>query len=591
MITGSEVSAAVKAAPLLTRLWDLAKETVKGLDEQLKYEFGVAFDKYCEVVIKKYCKARTFFIRGEPRLLSEFYVPCSIDRGDGQPSVPGNLTSLAKVNQATVVTGSGGSGKTIFMRYLISDSIVNCSGVPVFIELRNLNDIDKPSLEGEIVSFMASHGFPLSEKFALKALRSGHLTLILDGFDEVAFSKRKVLEKAIKKLASNSKCQIVLSSRPDMLLEGWDGFSTVRIAPLTLDEACQLVEKLHLDDDELKARFICALRAGLFASHRYFLSNPLLLSIMLITYGDSADIPKRFATFYEQAYTALFQKHDALKSGFKRHRHTDLDIYEFSKLFSAFSAITYDKRKFKFSVADAIAYLDQAHKVSGVRVVDAQGFLDDCRQAVCLLVEDGLDLAFVHRSFQEYFVAKFISESVESLQKSYIEKISSGRVTIDVDNVLRVLYELSPRLVEDYYLIPGLDRFFGDLAKRKLAKSGWRKLFLKALSSVNVTHDGAISYQVESGPVVSLVLFFKNNCSRKVDAGFASDISYDGLVAPGDSLDLNETSARSPVWEKVAQEQTFGIDALESLRLEFLQMKREAEARKDSIEEIFAFDK
>ncbi len=50
---------------------------------------------------------------------------------------------------------------------------------------------------------------------------------------------------------------------------------------------------------------------------------------MLLTYGQSLDIPNKLNIFYNQAYEVLFQRHDTLKGGFQRNkfnkiRHTRL---------------------------------------------------------------------------------------------------------------------------------------------------------------------------------------------------------------------------------------------------------------------------
>src|SRR6185503_8614326 len=129
-----------------------------------------------------------------------------------------------------------------------------------------------------------------------------------------------------------------------------------------LDQACELVQKLPFES-EFTSKFLKDLRDTLFAKHNSFLSNPLLLSIMLLTYGQSADIPNKLNVFYNQAYEALFQRHDALKGAFQRDRSTGLDIQDFAKVFAAFSLQTYDKRVFQMSKTQAIDYLEGAKKI------------------------------------------------------------------------------------------------------------------------------------------------------------------------------------------------------------------------------------
>ncbi len=57
-----------------------------------------------------------------------------------------------------------------------------------------------------------------------------------------------------------------------------------------------------------------------------YFENPLLLSIMLITYQDSALIPVQLHNFYSSAFDALFFRHDATKAGFRRPTKTEMDI-------------------------------------------------------------------------------------------------------------------------------------------------------------------------------------------------------------------------------------------------------------------------
>lgn len=582
---------AEKASALLPKGIEVAKQLSISFDQRAQYEFRTAHIEYCTNVIKKYCRARTFFIRDEPQYLEDFYVAASIIKSRNTRVEKAGVSALSKISRRCVVTGSGGSGKTIFMRHLLHNAIETGAGYPVFIELRAVNEMQDVALEKLIAKFMKEHGFPLHEDLAVKSLKEGLLIVLLDGFDEVVFSKRKQLEIEIKKLGSTSTSQIVVSSRADMALEGWDGFSNIKIAPLEIDEACDLIKKITFEE-EIKTRFIEKLREGLFKTHKYFLSNPLLLSIMLLTYGDSADIPKKFASFYEQAYTALFQKHDALKSGFRRQRNTDLDIYGFSKLFSAFSAITYEQRAFRFSTLDAINYAKQANRVSGFHGVDPEGFLDDARQAVCLLVEDGLDISFVHRSFQEYFVAKFIAEAEGSLQKKYVKKISSNNAghSLDVDNVIKILYEISPSIVEDNYLIPNLDKFFGATIKRKLSISSWRILFRKLISSIQVHEKGFLSYTINSQPEISLIFFAEGCMGMQIKSGRVASVQdFDEYCDENRIIKVKNVPEKSSIWREISEVSgIFSLNSLEIMRIKHIEIKRRANERLLAIDDVFS---
>ncbi len=590
MVTGLsfvEIASKLLPAALVT-----AKGIVKGNDF-LEFEFRQAHIEYCTSLLKNYCKARTFFVRDEPQYLDEFYVPTSLlsGRRGANRIEKANLESLIRIGPHVIVDGTGGSGKTVFMRYLMLDSIERGVAYPVLFELRLLNEDPDLSLETALVSHMVANGFPLGVDFATKALKRGQLVLLLDGLDEVNFSRRRKLANEIRRLSTSTDCHIIVSSRPDLTLEGWDQFSRVRMAPLLLEEACELVEKIRFDDDDgVKARFIARLKNGLFESHQSFLSNPLLLSIMLLTYGHSADIPTRFSSFYERAYIALFEKHDAYK-GYRRERQTDLDVSEFATLFAAFCTITFNEGVFRFAATDAAAFAKIAKKLASSRDVSESGFVQDAQQAVCLLVEDGLDLSFVHRSFQEYFTAKYIQSASRSVQEALVKRYSSSVADqFAVDNVLKYLYELAPTIVEEFYLIPSLKRVFGKEYKRKLSVARWKALLSTMFVGLHRPGDErSVGFLVASTKkateILNLFSFTRDVClpaQKKLMIEARRD-ARDALVDYAEvdaTTPFNSFSASSPVWRLMANSGTYySLADLDGMRAEVVEMEKRVAAK------------
>ena len=60
-------------------------------------------------------------------------------------------------------------------------------------------------------------------------------------------------------------------------------------------------------------KFIDNVKKHLYDKHKSFLSNPLLTTMMLLTFDQFAEIPEKMFLFYEQAFDTLFLKHDATK--------------------------------------------------------------------------------------------------------------------------------------------------------------------------------------------------------------------------------------------------------------------------------------
>ena len=427
----------------------------KGLEIGVRSKFERTYRDYLERILNQYSKGKSFFIRSEPMPIYAFFVP--LDLATQLRILPkASASDVARVAPHSIITGSGGSGKTMMMRHLLLSTVMERAKTPIFFELRQLNQ-QTGSLRELLLQTVQLNGLEIDEEYFELALAAGHFSLILDGFDELQRSRRKAIAKEIQELAQvYGKNWIVMSSRPDDELEGWGLFTKLRIQPLDLESAVELVQKLPFDDP-IKSKFATDLRSSLFVRHQSFLSNPLLLSIMLLTYSDIAHIPDKLTIFYSQAYESLFQKHDALKGGFQRERRSGLDIQDFGRAFAAFCIQSFDSREFSFSRSRALEILEVGKAITELEY-DSQAFLDDASQSVCLLVEDGIELAFAHRSFQEYFAARFIHSCPSEIKRDLIRRISSLRA----DSVMSLLFELDRYAVERYYILPAL----GELRKK-----------------------------------------------------------------------------------------------------------------------------
>lgn len=405
---------------------------------------------YVTRLLERYGRGKSFFIRSEPTPLYDFFVPLDLTTQVRRLSAPG-VGDLAHISRCGILIGSGGSGKSMMMRHLLVNSITTLERIPVFLELRQLNQTSD-TLRSALVETIRSFGLEIDEASLDETLESGHLIVLLDGFDEVENSSRKKIVREIQRLAVHyPKNLLFMSSRPDSALQGWELFAEYKVAPLTLAKAAELVQKLPYEA-EVKKGFIRDMEKGLFNKHRSFLSNPLLLSIMLLTYGDVSHIPHKLSTFYSQAYEALFLRHDALKPGFQRERRSGLDIQEYARAFAAFCLQSYDNREFSFSRVRALEMLAAARAIAMLNF-DDEAFLNDAVQAVCLLLEEGLEIAFAHRSFQEYFVARFIQFSPPDIKAKLVERFVP---TAEADAVISLLWELDPYIVEKHYLLPKL---------------------------------------------------------------------------------------------------------------------------------------
>lgn len=486
-------------------LTKVADNLISGTREKIQITLKTGYEKFLKESFSRYGKSKTFFHRDSNVNLSTFYVPLGLKCNDILIK-SANIKALLDSNKNIVIAGTGGAGKSIMLKHLFINSLFAKKQIPVFIELRDLNSKDY-NLTDFINHTFNSFGLNLEKSFIEKSMKKGHYIFFLDGLDEVFPEKRESLLKEIDNLTkANSNCSIILSTRPDLNISELTTFSVFNIEPLTLDKSIELIQKLPADKT-IKAKFISDLQSSLFEKHKSFLSNPLLLSIMLITYGYSADIPNKLSVFYNQAFEALFQRHDALKGAFNRKRETELDIQEFSKILSIFCVLTYEKRKFKFTRIEALEFIDQAKELSCYQFSSAK-YLTDLLQSVCLLVEDGLFIYFTHRSFQEYFTAKFIVESQTEIKTTLLKKYQSN---IREDNVYKLVHELDPDFMEFEIIIPFLNELFNEIKlKKNIGISHYVRL-IKIMWEKFEFRDGNLFGTVKNGVINEMVFFIVFN--------------------------------------------------------------------------------
>jgi hypothetical protein len=446
----------------IERLARIGYDVFKEAKNSIKIRIRSTYENYLKNLTLRYAKTKSFFFRDEPVFIENFYVPLKLIFNKQTIGTATTKNILSKSNYV-IITGLAGCGKSIIMKYLVSDILKNTQLLPVFLELRELNN-RKNDITDFIEETLVNFKLSLDENYFHRAFQEGHFVFLLDGFDEIDYDSRENIKSSLYKFINlYPECKIIISSRPDSEFGGWKEFIRMYVKELDINQACELLEKVPYDE-AIKKKFIYDLKQNLFNKHKSFLSNPLLLSIMLLTYGQSADIPNKLNVFYNQAYEALYQRHDALKGGFKRKRYTNLDIQDYAKVFSSFCVQMYERRRFTFYRTEVVDALSKAKIITNIEF-NTTHYLNDLLQSTCLLIEDGLTLTHAHRSFQEYFTAKFINEMKPEIQKRLLDKLYRH---LESDSVFELLFEMNQEMLEKQFILPNLETIFKESGIKKM---------------------------------------------------------------------------------------------------------------------------
>jgi len=403
------------------------------------------------------------------------------------------------------ISGPAGAGKSFFMRHLYLElTRSERSRIPVFLEARDLNDSPPLDFPRVIMKAFKASGCDISVERAKEGLLAGLFCILFDGFDEIRISLEQHYAKELDRAAeAYAECPLIVSGRPSELLQSSSHFENCNLLPLEQEDAVALVQKLDFDETT-KNKFQKLIVDELWNTHEEFLEVPLLCVVMLLTYSDAGRISRRQHEFYEDAYNALWCKHDARKqAGFEREKYTKLDKQQFEKLASAFCASSYISEHFSMRDRDLLEHLANARRLTGISAED-KPFIKDMSVSTSLLVLDGSRYRFSHRSFQEYLCANYVLTLGD---ENILDVIDTVSYRYETDSVLGFIKSIDIQRFETAWVLPKLEALQSKLEKAKSDFKAYRALLrdddtlflMKLRSSYNLHPDnGQIMAAVDS---------------------------------------------------------------------------------------------
>lgn len=376
-----------------------------------------------------------------------------------------NVDLLNAISKHLIIQGTGGIGKSMLLTHLFLSAAKESDisfKIPVLVQLKDYKAENKVITQ-LILDSVNQFDKQISLDCIIEQLSSSRLILLFDGLDEIKSDLKEVfegqLESFMKEFYRNT---VIITSRPINSFVSYTKFSLCDVQPLSLEQSVRVIEKIEFWDDDAKSRFLTDLKNHLYYSHREFASNPLLLTIMLMTHSSFGEVPGQMHIFYDQAYKTMSRLHDATKGGFKRPLYTKLTPEVFGKAFSCFCARTYWKEVLEFNSEIFCNYMDKAicELNSQQYKVPAKDYLRDLVDNLCIMYREGGKYYFIHRSFQEYFTALYFSYAYDSKLEKFGNFVESSKIRSGQDKTFDMLYEMIPEKVERFIFMPFLEKLF-----------------------------------------------------------------------------------------------------------------------------------
>lgn len=359
-----------------------------------------------------------------------------------------------------IIEDTAGMGKSTISKKLFLSIIEQNSGIPILIELRQLNSKNK--ILKEIQRQLSPIGKPVSQDNILKLINEGDFVFLFDGFDEISNSNRdfviKELHNFIEKANNN---YFLITSRTEDALTSFGDFQKFRIRDLEKEEAYSLIDRYDkYSYKPIGKELIEQLEKNESESLREYLTNPLLVSLLYKSFDYKKDIPVKKTQFYRQVYDALYESHDLSKEGYlKRDKYSKLHIDDFERVLRHIGYFTAIENLVEYDKNNIINIIDRSKKHLQDLNFKSSDFLRDLLNTVPLFKQEGNYYRWSHKSLQDYFAAKFIWIDAKDNRTNILRKIYDLNDNDKFYNILDIFYELDPSTFDSTITLWLLEKF------------------------------------------------------------------------------------------------------------------------------------
>lgn len=473
-------------------------DTYKFINDEWAYYFEKGLNDYIHTMVSKYYFTNTFMHRGEKVNFRGIYFPIKVKYKEtitDMSDLDGILSSYAFIT----LVGSAGSGKSTLIKYIFLRSIELSYKIPILIELRNLNNYDG-NLEELINEKAFNSNFVKNKRTLQKALKSGKFLFLLDGFDEIySDRKQKIIADIDHFVDKYSKNNYILTTRPGGGVENFSHSYDFKVLPLQSNEIEEFV-RIMISNPERQNQILKSINGAENADYTSFLENPLLLSMFLLSFESHPEIPRKKSTFYSNVFDTLYSKHDGItKNSFPREKLTKLEKSEFENILNLFSFLTLSRGIYMFEEDLLEKYLQKVCVFYEYRNLRIEDLIFDLRTTLSIIILDGLEYNFPHRSMQEYFSAKFITTLPSNRKKNAYQSIISDQDELSSDfsrNFWNISKELDESSFFKYFILPSLKTLSRKLKHNQLERKvkAFLNSFLLVLDSENEIEIGGVVY-------------------------------------------------------------------------------------------------
>lgn len=367
------------------------------------------------------------FITGEFQKIQDIDYESFIIRGNVllNNNLPSNV--VFDNNNIIYIIGGAGYGKSLFLKYVINNynkmELFNDNVcLPIYCDLKDYHK-QNPTKPCSIVDFLKNSiikstlidNEKITTNFINHYLNSGRCLILFDALDEVKKEYRKDLHDRITNffLEHNSNNKICITSRDRGFIpnEDIEVFSICDLNSTQIEDFINNLIKLNHFNKNDKELFLSQAKVLL---QKKFLKNFLSLSLLVSIFKAEKELPENKVELYSKCFEYISKKReiekdkDTNKYDFKLMQSllNDSSFVELALLaFPNNQDIDESKIREKFLKLYKVKYPDENTTENAITE-----FMNFCSERTDLVVNANEDnkYKFFHRSFFEYFYAKYI---------------------------------------------------------------------------------------------------------------------------------------------------------------------------------------
>jgi len=335
--------------------------------------------------------------------------------------VPG--LDAVKQYSKLMILGKPGAGKSTFLKRVATqcnqgEFLANC--VPIFITLKDFAEApQQPGLWQYITNGLAENEILDPETIAKTLLREGRAVVLLDGLDEVRQADNNRVLKEIRDFSTRFYAnRFVITCRIAAKEYTFEQFTEVEVADFDDQQIQQFVTNWFQCQNSKKAlQFIKKLKEN--QRIKELATNPLLLTLLCMLFGESTDFPANRSELYEQGLDVLLRKWDGTRGIERDQAYRQLSLKRKEDLLGQIALTTFEQGNYFFKqrqaqqyITDYIQNLPDALTSPEDLELDSRAILKSIEAQHGLLIERARGIySFSHLTFHEFFTARNVALS------------------------------------------------------------------------------------------------------------------------------------------------------------------------------------